>query len=227
MTILKRRNLLLIFLSVILVGGVAIYSSSDSSENKSLTEERLVDLRANYPVNYNTLMNVAMIEVPFSHMLEFSQTAVVAEVIEKLPEYTINLIPDENTPEGILNKKHEEMGFSFAEARFTPFKVKVDEIIAGDPLSEYVNIYYNSDFINTEPDLAPGTKIVVTLFKAPGHPEGNYSFSKFGTYFVVDNDYVLSAYESKELGEMSFEGKTMNGKTLENLKGEIRDFKNN
>ncbi|MNW45642.1 hypothetical protein D3C74_229120 [compost metagenome] len=227
MKLLKRKNLWSIMLFVIIVGGVAVYYSIDFTKSNTLSQERLKALRVEYPIVYGTLPNAETIELSFSDVLKVSQTAVVAEVIEKLPEYTLDLVADETTPEGVLNEKQENLGFSFSKANFTPYKVRVNEVIAGDPVQEYVNIVNNSDLKEFEPELTPGTKIVVTLFKAPSHPEGNYGFTKYGTYYVVDDDYVLSAYESKEQGEMSFASKVMNGKPLKALKEEIRDFKNN
>ncbi|WP_151737511.1 hypothetical protein [Paenibacillus tengchongensis] len=219
----KYLWLLIVFIFAAGGTGVSLLRSGEA-ENKSLSPERIAELREEYPVVLGTLTEAVSKELSFPKILDVSQTAAVVEVLEKLPEYTLNLIGDANTPEGKLDEKHRSMGFSFAEAQFTQFRVKVTELIAGDPVEEYINLYYNSDFQDIEPDLAPGTKLVTILFKAPSHPEGNYSFTKFGTYYVVDDNYVLSAYESDEHGEMSFPGKPMNGRSVDALIHEIKAY---
>ncbi|WNS42871.1 hypothetical protein [Paenibacillus sp. MMS20-IR301] len=223
----KKRGYLwlIIVLVMALVGAGTSLFGKGALKDRSLSRERIAELRDQYPVNHSTLQNAMTKELSFTDVIDFSQTVAEVEVIEKLPEYTLNLINDENTPEGKLNQKQKSMGFSFAEAKFIPFKVKVNEVIAGESVGEYVNLIYNSDLSESEPDLTPGTKLVTSLFRASLHPEGNYFSTKYGSYYVVDDNYVLSAYENKEQGETGFAGKLLNGKTLDNLKEEIKAYK--
>lgn len=186
-----------------MAGLVAVFQH-DLFKPRMLTQERVQELRAKYPVSYLVPPTVNIIELSFSDILDISPNAVVvAEVVKKVPEYRV-----------------------MREVSFTPYQVKVEEIIIGKMDSEFINISYNSGFVGSEPDLQVGTKIVVAVVQAPSHPVGIYGFTKYGMYYVVDDHYVLSAYESKELGELGIEDQVMNGKTLTALKAAIRDYYN-
>ena len=95
-------------------------------------------------------------------------------------------------------------------------------MIVGDEVKDTVNIMYNSELSNMEPHLRPGMKIIAAVKKMVGpQQEGSYTFTRYGTYYIVDDHYVLSAFDSESEEISSFTNLT-NGRTINNLKNEIK-----
>lgn len=70
-------------------------------------------------------------------------------------------------------------------------------------------------------------RIVAAIKKGVGEEqEGSYSFTRYGTYYVVDGDYVLSAFEG-QTEEMKAFSRDTNGYKLDHLIAEIKALKEN
>ncbi|WP_213536028.1 hypothetical protein [Paenibacillus sp. J45TS6] len=80
---------------------------------------------------------------------------------------------------------------------------------------------YNSELSDMEPYLRPGMKIIAAVKKmvGPQQEEGSYTFTRYGTYYIVDDHYVLSAFDSESKEISSFTNIT-NGRSINNLKNE-------
>lgn len=71
------------------------------------------------------------------------------------------------------------------------------------------------------------TSFQVAVKKGVGkEQEGSYSFTRYGTYYVVEDDYVLSAFEG-QTEEMKAFSRETNGYKLNLLIAEIKALKGN
>ena len=85
---------------------------------------------------------------------------------------------------------------------------------------------YNFELSDMEPHLRPGMKIIAAVKKKVGpQQEGSYTFTRYGTYYIVDDHYVLSAFDSESEEISSFTNIT-NGRTIDHLKSKIKELWN-
>ncbi|WP_307541144.1 hypothetical protein [Paenibacillus sp. W4I10] len=100
----------------------------------------------------------------------------------------------------------------------------MDKVVTGEDVEKDTFLFYNADFAGMEPDLKPGTRIVTTVKKGSSPEQsGGYSFTRYGTYYIVDGDYVFNAYEgdSEELREFTEE---TNGIQLDSFIQKIKNL---
>ncbi|MEK3796296.1 hypothetical protein MKX42_31630 [Paenibacillus sp. FSL R7-0204] len=202
-------------------------STSDMSSATSLSPEKIKELRKTYPVSTGSPQNVDLQDLTFKQVLDYTDSVIIAEVIQQMPDFSVDLITEPGTPEGNLAEKLEAAGEQPYRPEFTSFQVKVDEVVTGEEVGSTINLIYNSEFKGIEPELKPGMKIVVAVKKGVGkEQEGSYSFTRYGTYYVVEDDYVLSAFEGQSEEMRGFSQDT-NGYKLDNLISEIKALKSN
>ncbi|MEK5468209.1 hypothetical protein MKY64_24675 [Paenibacillus sp. FSL R7-0210] len=159
--------------------------------------------------------------------MDHTDTFIVAEVIQQLPDFSVDLITEPGTPEGNLAEKLKDSGLEPYKPMFTSFQVNVDQVVTGEEVEGTFNLIYDSEFKGIEPELKPGMKIVAAIKKGVGEEQkGSYSFTRYGTYYVVDGDYVLSAFEG-ESEEMKAFSRDTNGYKLNHLIAEIKELKEN
>lgn len=202
-------------------------SSSPLSSNQpaaSLSLDQIQELRKEYPLSFGSPQNVELRDLTFKEVLNHTDSVIIAEVVQQEPNFSVDLPADPETPEGKLIEKQREAGIEPYKPEFISYQVKVEEIITGEDIGGTINIFYNSDFMGMEPDLKPGMKIVTAVKKGVGdQQEKGYSFTRYGTYYIVEENYVLSAYEGQSEEMKSFTSQT-NGKSLENLILEIKEL---
>lgn len=192
---------------------------------RGLSPEKIQELRKEYPLSIGSPVNVNFRDLTFKEVLDHTDSVIIAEVIQQMPDISVDLITAPGTPEGNLSAKEQEAGMKPYKPEFTSFQVNVKEVVTGEEVENTINLIYNSDFKDIEPNLKPGMKIVVAIKNGVGaQQEGSYSFTRYGTYYVVEGDYVLSAYEGQSEEMRDFTMQT-NGKPLENLISEIRGLK--
>ncbi|WP_019913813.1 hypothetical protein [Paenibacillus sp. HW567] len=202
-------------------------SESDKFAAASLSPEKIKELRKEYPLSTGSPKNVDLRDLTFKEVLDYTDSVIIAEVVQQMPDFSVDLITEPGTPEGDLAEKLKESGLQPYKPEFTSFQVNVDEVVTGEKVGSTINLIYNSEFKGVEPDLKPGMKIVVAIKNGVGEEQkGSYSFTRYGTYYVVEGDYVLSAFEGQS-EEMRTFSRDANGNKLENLISEIKALKEN
>lgn len=69
-------------------------------------------------------------------------------------------------------------------------------------------------------------KIVTAIMSGTSDEQkGKYSYTRYGTYYIVDEEYVLSAYGGHSEELTTFASQT-NGKSLEHLIRTIKELTN-
>ncbi|WP_336783209.1 hypothetical protein [Paenibacillus illinoisensis] len=220
---MKRITLTILLFSLALI---VFGCSSDKQNASSLSNERIAELRKEYPLSEGNPSLTQTIDVPFEQILEMSDSVIIAEVIKQNPNFKSTLTAEPGTPEGDAAEKDKARGIEPYKPTFVSYQVKVDEVIVGEDVEETTNLFYNADFVGTEPDLKPGMKIVASVKKGTApEQQGSYSFTRYATYYVVDEDFVLSAYQGESEEMRSFTEQT-DGKTLNNLIDQVKELWN-
>lgn len=220
---MKRITLTILLFSLTLI---VFGCSSDKQNASSLSNERIAELRKEYPLSEGNPSLAQTVDVPFEQILEMSDSVIIAEVIKQNPNFKSTLTAEPGTPEGDAAEKDKARGIEPYKPTFVSYQVKVDEVIVGEDVEETTNLFYNADFVGTEPDLKPGMKIVASVKKGTApEQQGSYSFTRYATYYVVDEDFVLSAYQGESEEMRSFTEQT-DGKTLNNLIDQVKELWN-
>ncbi|KGP83471.1 MULTISPECIES: hypothetical protein [unclassified Paenibacillus] len=214
--------LFVITLTVGLYGCSAPFSEDD--ELDVLSQDRLQELREEYPLSPQSLVTPWMKKVTFKEIMDFADAVVVAEVVSVLPNFSMVLPTEPDTPERKMTEKQESTGMTPYEAEFISYEVKVKEVITGGTVAKETFLFYNAAFAGIEPTLKPGQRIVTAIKKGvEAEQRGGYSFSRYGTYYIVEGDYVLSAYEGFSNKALEFTKQT-NGIRLEKFVKRVRSL---
>lgn len=190
----------------------------------SLTPARMEELRQEYKLSSSTPATIHMKDLSFKEVLERTDATIIAEVIRPIAEFSVELPSGPGTAEGAFADKQISLGGLSYQPKFTAFQVKVKEVITGVEVTDTIHLVFNSEFKEMEPALKPGMKIVTAIKKADGQREGNYFFTRYGTFYIVDEDYVLAAFEGQTEEILDFNRET-NGKSLQHLLGLIQTMK--
>lgn len=221
---LKKMIVMILLLSLTLV---VLGCSTDQQSSLRLSDERIKELRKEYPLSDGHSDYALTIDVPFEQILKKSDSVIIAEVIKQNENFQSTLSTELGASEGNLAKKNKEQGIQSYKPTFVSYEVKVKEVIVGEVIKETTNIFHNADFIGIEPDLKPGMTIVASVKKGTAPEQiGSYSFTRYATYYVVDEKYVLSAYHGKTEEMRGFTNQT-DGITLNSLVELIKELWSN
>lgn len=213
-----------IALLVSLMGCTTLFvNSSDRAENV-LSQERMKELREEYPLSTNTPATISMREVSFREVMTYGDSVVVAEVMKILPSFSVELSTEPGTPERMMADKDKANGMTPYQPKFISYEVKVHEVVTGTDVPKDTFLFYNADFAGVEPELKPGMEIIAVVKKGTtGKQVDGYSFTRYGTYYIVDGDYVLAAYEGESEELRDFTEKT-NGIQLDSFMDKIKNL---
>jgi hypothetical protein len=213
-------------LLVLSLSGCSKYSVPEQSAAAALSPEQIQELRKEYPLSTGYPALIDLRDITFQEVLEVSDSVIVAEVAQQMPDFTVNLITDPDSPEGKLAGKQEKLGIGFNTRVFSSFQVKVERVVTGEKVADTINLFYNSSELKgIEPELKAGMKIVAAIKRGVGkEQQGSYSYTRYGLYYVVEGDYVLTAFEGPGAETKDFTRRT-NGKSLDNLIAEIQRLK--
>ncbi|MCP1187422.1 hypothetical protein [Paenibacillus sp. 1781tsa1] len=220
----KTRWLISIVLTVSLAGCSAPFSNSHEGAGNRLSPERMEELRKEYPLSTDTPVLINIREVSFREIMDFADSVIVAEVVSSLPNFSVDLPVAPGTPEGDFAEKDRAAGLVPYKPEFITYKVKVHKVLTGEDVEKDTFLFYNADFAGVEPELKPGMKIIAVVKKGTtGEQLGGYSFTRYGTYYIVDGDYVLAAYEG-ESEELRVFTEETNGIQLDSFIDKIKNL---
>ena len=206
------------------------------SASAALGDEQVSELRSKYPLYEGSPPLAVIRERGLKDMLSLCDAVILGEVTEVLPEYSIVLVEGNDTPEGKLYEKGEQLGLQMQNtASFMQYRVKVTEVISAkssgqgevdggqeadidgqaESICGDIIIAVNSQLRGYVPEPEAGMKIVTPVKRGEGKHEGKYFYSRVGFYYVTDDGFVLSAYVEDE--DIKF-----TGRTLEYLKRKIK-----
>ncbi|WP_340399932.1 hypothetical protein [Paenibacillus sp. FSL H8-0079] len=209
---------------VSLTGCSSPFSESQNTASIRLSSDRMKELREQYPLSTGVPATINMREVSFNEIMAFGDGVVVAEVVKVLPSFRVELSTEPGTPERKMADKERDNGMTPYQPEFISYEVKVHEVVTGDDVAEDTFLFYNADFAGVEPELKPGMEIIAVVKKGTtGEQLGGYSFTRYGTYYIVDDDYVLAAYEGESEELRDFTEQT-NGIQLDAFMDKIKNL---
>ncbi|WP_340388111.1 hypothetical protein [Paenibacillus sp. FSL E2-0151] len=217
--------LLSIVLALVSLSGCSspFYESFNAAGSR-LSSDRMNELRKEYPLSTGVPATINMREVSFNEVMAFGDGVVVAEVLKVLPSFRVELSTKPGTPERKVADKDRANGITSYQPEFISYQVKVNEVVTGEDVEKDTFLFYNADFAGVEPELKPGMKIIAVVKKGTtGEQIGGYSFTRYGTYFIVDDDYVLAAYEGESEEILDFTEQT-NGIQLDVFMDKIKNL---
>lgn len=167
-------------------------------EPPQLSPERIAQLRLDYPT-YNTSHELVYVNpLTFLEIAEEAESIIIGKVVKQLPQYEIDLIME--------------------KYNFVQYEVAVEKVVRGKSTADTIYLAYNAMFIGHEPELKRGTRLILGTEAGKDVHEGKHFFSRYGTYYIVDDHYVLSTTDDEY-------SKVMNGKSLQALIKEIKDVR--
>ncbi|GBF75579.1 hypothetical protein PA598K_03997 [Paenibacillus sp. 598K] len=194
-----------------------VYLSSQTKADDYLSAQKIEALRADYPIYDKDPDFLSTVPLSFQDVFEGVDSVVIGSVVEALPEYSITL-PLESEADKAVDEKNKELGFD-PRREFVQYKLKVEKLIAGEAVDDEIILSHNAMFVGIEPELKPGMELLLGLSKGMDMHEGKYFFSRYGTYYIVEDDYVLPAYEDQV-------SKTLTGASLTQLIDTIKSYRN-
>jgi len=218
MAMLQNKTIAITLLALLVCASIAIvFMSNQTEENDYLSAQKIEALREDYPIYDKDPDFVTTVPLSFHDVFEGVDSVVIGSVVEALPEYSLTL-PLESEADKAVDEKNKELGFD-AKQEFVQYKLKVEKLIAGEAVDDEIILSHNAMFVGIEPELKPGMELLLGLSKGMNMHEGKYFFSRYGTYYIVEDDYVLPAYEDQV-------SKTLTGASLTQLIDTIRSYRN-
>lgn len=75
-----------------------------------LSDERMQQLRKEYPFSTGYPSNIQMRDVPFDEILDYSDAVIIAEVLQRDADFQVDLTAEPGTPEADLKEKSGSKG---------------------------------------------------------------------------------------------------------------------
>jgi len=193
------------------------YFLPSKASKPPLSPQEITELRNEYPVYNGQLAIASSMPLTFQEIIEGVDSVVIGEVLAELPPYEFILSPLSPGETAIQEKKKNEGGEESTE-KFVQYEFRVTDIISGYSVEDHIFLSYNAVLKGIEPDLKPGMKLILGIIKGKSVHEGKYTFTRYGTYYIVNEHNVLSTFDD----EFS---KTMNGQTLDQFIKIIKSFR--
>jgi len=194
-----------------------------------LTAERIEELRTEYPVFYGAPFADSL-PVSMYKLLSLSDTVLIAKSTGKMNTYTDSYIFDSSSPEVLVDKKAGGTGIQNVK-RFE-YEVEVVEDSSGlyKP-GAHITLAQNADLEPYLPVLKEGLEFIVPIRVVADQNatrKVQQYFAEAGFYYVVDNGYVLAAFEESQYGftglkaesvykEMGYLSEQFKGKTPDEM----------
>lgn len=196
-----------VLLPLVLVGLV----SCSQSEQSPLSAETITQLRDEYPAYHYTNPFVEELPAAFDEVIRSSESVIIGRSKGEITHYEVDLTPHLRPD---LREKAQSPGISNREA-FVVHEIEVIRLLAGEPVNKTIHLAYNRMFRDYLPDFREGMTFLAGVSEgATGNHAGRHFFSRYGMYYIVDGEYVLSVVED-EFAER------MNGQPLARLIAEV------
>lgn len=190
----------------ILIGGFMILLMvpciSLTIKNERLSEKAISDLRDQYPIcGLQFPEYIDMIQPPLEEIIAGADTFVYGEVVGDISCYSLSTSTDSKE----LDEKRKSNGI-LNENRFYEYTLRIISDTEGKYADgDVIKIKANEIFINYNPVLCDGMKIVVPVVK-DAKEEKRHDYSVIGMYYVTDEDYAISAFDEKTVTDMRMNG---------------------
>ena len=206
---MKSRRRIGIFVSVaaLLLAAVVLIALSGPFP-KQLSEERLDELRRNYPQHYRVedALIGSIPPRPVDLTIKAGANAfVVVDVVEQLPNKVYSVVPEDGSSLGaILDKQGQSsLDIECVEQRVLIRDVFYQGDVAYRELNpslavqpgDTITVSFHAEQIHEDAILKTGQRYVLPLIIRTETGSGyDYTYDPVGLYYVVEDHYVLSFY---------------------------------
>jgi len=210
-TLLKNKfAVLILFIVLGCLLLVSLLIPKDKHIENYLSAEKVEELRHEYPIYNKDPDFLSTRPLAFEEIMGGVDSIVIGYIDEMLPSYQISL-PLVGESDKAIYEKNKALGFDQKD-EFIQRKLKVEKLVAGAPVNDEVILSLNAMFKDIEPQFKTGMKILIALEKGNYMHEGKHFFSRYGTYYIVEENYVLPAYE-----KVDYDSKKLTGASLDQL----------
>ena len=191
---------------VIVISGLAVWNSRKANEPKPhLTEAQIAQLREQYPIyGIEQPLFIDMEESTLEERIERAETFVYGEVIGDYTTYYKNI----STGHEELDAKRKANGISDVY-EFYEYTIRIMDDTEGlYTKGEEITIASNIDFIDYNPQLSDGMRVVVPVTRDKEKSSRSY-YNVAGMYYVTEDGYALSAFNEQTRAKKAYSGITL------------------
>lgn len=189
---------------IISISLICYFNHTDTVEDR-LTDEQIAMLREQYPICGTADIPTISLNpnIKLEYIIERVDSFVYGEVIGDYSTYYVNAL----TGKTELDAKRKANGikdtFEFYEYTISV----IDDSEGKHKKGDIITIADNVDFMDYNPKLSDGMKIVVPVFvrKTKNHPTRR-DYDVCGMYYVTDAGYAISAYDETKATEKALTG---------------------
>jgi len=189
---IARKNVLLSAVIIALVICVCCVMHTDSQPR--LTDEQIRALRDEYPVCGKSVPpTVSMKPMTVDKVKNYAETFVYGEVAGEMSTYNVTA----GLKNSELAEKRKQSGIddTFEFYEYTISVIEDTEGIYSE--GEEITIAANIDFINYNPTLSDGMRIVVPTVRDK-KKEGRTHYTVNGMYYVTPDGYAIAAFDEEK-----------------------------
>ena len=188
----KRRMITAIVLLAVLLFSLAGLYMHEA--NRQLSADQITALREQYPLCGHIPPLFSMRFYTMAEVMENNDTFVYGTVEGEMSVYSKYI----STGDPELDKKRQENGIADVYD-FYSYTISVIEDTEGIyKAGDKIRIESNTAFIDFNPHLSDGMKIVIPVAGDSG-PDGVTGFSAEGMYYVTEDGYVLSVIDEARM----------------------------
>lgn len=214
--VIKNRYLLVtIMMLLIALCAMICYNIANSATGQELSEAQISMLREKYPICGNEEVVMGSLRTPkINEIKEIAESFVYGEITGDISTYTKHI----STGDLELDKKRTENGISDTFTFYEYTISVIDDTEGVHKPGDKITISANIDFIDYNPNLSDGMKIIVPTIKGEDD-SSRYFYNVYGMYYVTDDGYAISAFDENK----AMMKKTMSGIRVENLMNELKN----
>lgn len=184
-----RKSILALGIASLTLLGVVFGSKLDTEKmGKSLSEEQINSYRTECRYINNANNTLDYVELKEDEFKENIESFVRVKVLEKQESYSTN-----------ANIKLDDGTDIKFEIEFDQYLVKVEDVLVSNSSVKKGDIITISIRKNDESayiDLKENAEVIVPIEKMSNEHGGNYIICYDVSFYVVDNDYLISAYDN-------------------------------
>ena len=195
MKALSKKQLIsllsMIVLSLLVGISPSLYQKAKASNR--LGAEQIADLRSQYPICSGEGAMVSRANPSLDELVETMDSFVYAEVDGEMTTFSKQVSLGIPALEAKQKENGGDGGYEFYQYNLTVISDTEGEFQSG----EEIKVVGNMMFLEGNPKLEDGMRIVFGTIRTPGDPS-NCGMLTAGTYYVTEDGYALSAFEESQ-----------------------------
>lgn len=188
---------------VVAISGLAVWNGTKANEpERYLSEAQIAQLREQYPICGIKLPPMLdMKEVTLEETIEKAETFVYGKVVGERSTYYKNI----STGHEELDTKRKANGISDVYEFYEYTIIVLDDSEGKHTKGDEITITANSMFLEYNPQLSDGMRVVVPVIQTKGKAS-RYYYGVEGMYYVTEDGDAISAFDEVRLAKKAYSG---------------------